>query len=41
MIFAIIMMPLAAFVAKSMGKRLGKATTESAQVNRKFNFIFD
>ena len=30
--FALIMMPLAAFVAKSMGKRLGKVTTESAEV---------
>ena len=30
--FAIIMMPLAAFVAKSLGKRMGKATTESAVV---------
>ena len=31
--FALIMMPLAAFVAKSMGKRLGKVTTESAEVS--------
>jgi len=29
-IFAMIMMPLAAFVAKSLGKRIGKATSESA-----------
>ena len=27
------MMPLAAFVAKSLGKRIGKATAESAKVN--------
>ena len=31
--FALIMMPLAAIVAKSMGKRLGKVTTESAVVS--------
>ncbi len=31
--FAIIMMPLAAIVAKSMGKRLGKVTTESAEIS--------
>jgi len=30
--FALIMMPMAAFVAKSMGKRLGKVTAESAVV---------
>jgi len=30
--FAIIMMPLAAFVAKSLGRRIGKASTESANV---------
>ncbi len=30
--FALIMMPLSAFVAKSLGKRMGKATTESARV---------
>ena len=29
-IFAMLMMPLAAFFAKSLGKRMGKATTESA-----------
>ena len=28
-LFSLIMMPLAAFVAKSLGKRMGKATTES------------
>ena len=27
------MMPLAAFVAKSLGKRIGKATTESTKIN--------
>ena len=31
--FALIMMPLAAIVAKSMGKRLGKVTTESAEIS--------
>ena len=31
--FALLMMPLAAFVAKSLGKRVGKATTESAKIN--------
>ncbi len=31
-IFALIMMPLAAFVSKSLGKKLGKATEESARV---------
>ncbi len=32
-LFALIMMPLAAIVAKSLGKRLGKVTTESAEVS--------
>jgi subfamily B ATP-binding cassette protein MsbA len=31
--FALIMMPLAAIVAKSLGKRIGKVTTESAVVS--------
>jgi len=31
--FAMIMMPLAAIVAKSLGKRIGKATSESAEVS--------
>ena len=31
--FAMLMMPLAAFVAKSLGKRIGKATTESTRLN--------
>ena len=31
--FALVMMPLAAIVAKSMGKRLGKVTTESAVIS--------
>ena len=34
-IFALIMMPLAAFVAKSLGKRIGKATNESINLNAK------
>ena len=32
-IFAMLMMPMAAFVAKSLGKRIGKATTESTKLN--------
>jgi len=35
--FAIIMMPLAVIVAKSLGKRLGKVTTESAEVSGKLS----
>ena len=31
--FAILMMPIAAFVAKSLGKRIGKVTTESTRLN--------
>ena len=31
--FAILMMPVAAFVAKSLGKRIGKVTTESIRLN--------
>ena len=31
--FAILMMPIAAFVAKSLGKRIGKVTTESIRLN--------
>ena len=31
--FAMLMMPLAAFVAKSLGKRIGKATKESLYLN--------
>ena len=31
--FAMLMIPLAAFVAKSLGKRIGKATTESTKLN--------
>mgnify|MGYP003299593823 CR=1 FL=1 len=31
-IFAMLMMPFAAFVAKSLGKRIGKAVTESTKV---------
>jgi len=30
--FALIMLPLSAFVAKSLGKRMGKVTSESAQI---------
>ena len=32
-IFAMLMMPLAAIVSKSLGKRIGKATTESTKLN--------
>ena len=32
-IFAMLMMPIAAVVAKSFGKRIGKVTTESTQLN--------
>ena len=35
--FALIMMPLAAIVAKSLGKRLGKVTTESAEISGKLS----
>tara|TARA_B100000029_G_scaffold321559_1_gene313982 strand:- start:4072 stop:5820 length:1749 start_codon:yes stop_codon:yes gene_type:complete len=35
--FALIMMPLAAIVSKSMGKRLGKVTTQSAEVSGKLS----
>ena len=35
--FALIMMPLAAIVAKSLGKRLGKVTTESTEVSGKLS----
>ncbi len=31
-LFALIMMPLAAFVAKSLGKRIGKAVSQSAKI---------
>jgi len=31
--FAMLMMPLAAFVARSLGKRIGKAVTESTKLN--------
>ena len=38
--FALLIMPLAAFVAKSLGKRIGKATLESAKVNaRLFSYL--
>ncbi len=32
-LFALLMMPLAAFVAKSLGKRIGKATKENTKLN--------
>tara|TARA_B100001123_G_C15323240_1_gene1028641 strand:+ start:1152 stop:2900 length:1749 start_codon:yes stop_codon:yes gene_type:complete len=35
--FALIMMPLAALVAKSLGRRMGKVTTESAQISGKLS----
>ena len=38
-LFSLIMMPLAAFVAKSLGKRMGKATTESAKASGNFSTL--
>jgi len=38
--FALIMMPLAAIVSKTLGRRLGKATTESANVVGKLTAFF-
>ncbi len=38
-LFSIIMMPLAAFFAKSLGKRMGKATTQSAKSVGNFTMI--
>jgi len=35
--FALIMMPIAAILAKSLGKRLGKVTTESAEISGKLS----
>ncbi len=35
--FALIMMPIAAILSKSLGKRLGKVTTESAEVSGKLS----
>ena len=35
--FALIMMPLSALVAKSLGKRMGKVTTESTQISAKLS----
>ena len=35
--FALIMMPVAAILSKSLGKRLGKVTTESAEVSGKLS----
>ena len=38
-IFSLIMMPLAAFVAKSLGKRMGKATVETAESTGTFSTL--
>ena len=38
-LFSIIMMPLAAFFAKSLGKRMGKATTQSALSAANFTML--
>ena len=38
-LFSLIMMPLAAFVAKSLGKRMGKATTESSKASGNFSTL--
>jgi len=34
-LFAILMMPLAAIIAKSLGKRIGKATSEAGEISEK------
>ena len=39
-IFALIMMPLAAIVAKSLGKRMGKAVSERAKINASLTTYF-
>ena len=38
-LFSMIMMPLAAFFAKSLGKRMGKATTQSAVSSGNFTTL--
>ena len=38
--FAIIMIPLASFAAKSLGKRMGKITTQSQEVNGLIKLFF-
>ena len=38
--FALIMMPVAAIVAKSLGRRMGKVTSESAVLSGKFSTFF-
>ena len=37
-LFALIMIPLASIAAKSLGKRMGKVTTEAQEVGRFFKF---
>ena len=39
-IFAIIMIPLASFAAKSLGKRIGKVTTQSQEISGFLNSFF-
>ena len=39
-LFALIMMPLAAYVAKSLGKRIGKAVSESAKIEGNLTSYF-
>ena len=39
-LFALIMMPLAALVAKSLGRRIQKAVAQSAKIEGRFNFLF-
>ena len=39
-LFALIMMPLAAFIARSLGKQMGKATTKSLTLKCKFDCVF-
>ena len=36
-LFAIIMIPLASFAARSLGKRMGKITTQTQEQSGKFN----
>ena len=39
-IFALFMMPLAAIVAKSLGKRIGKATGEAGEISGRLIAFF-
>ena len=39
-LFSLLVMPLAAIIAKSLGKRMGKATTKSAESSGNFSTLF-